>query len=125
MNNLGFVKPSSASMKSTTNTESIHGDVAYRKLILDKDFNVRKFGQHADTQDLPMDGYLVCSRAPVETLSDGYQVVVSPKCVQMLVMEIKDGKLSGKKSISAKTIAQHVHSLYDWLCYRTTAIPLA
>lgn len=125
MNSLGFVTPSSASLKSTTSTESIHGGVAYRKLILDKDFNVRKFGRHADTQDLPMDGYLVCSRAPVQTLSDGHQMVISPKCVQMLVMEIKDGKISGKKTISAKTIAHHVHSLYDWLCYRTTAIPLA
>ena len=125
MNNLGFVTPSSSASMKSTNTESIHGGVAYRKLILDKDMNVRKFGPHADTQDLPMDGYLVCSRAPVETLSDGHQVVISPKCVQMLVMEIKDGKLSGKKSLSAKTISQHVHSLYDWLCYRTTAIPLA
>lgn len=124
MNNLGFVTPS-ASLKSTTKTESIHEGVAYRKLILDKDFNVRKFGRHAESQGLPMDGYLVCSRAPVETLNDGHQVVVSPKCVQMLVMEIKDGKLSGKKSITAKQLAMHVHSLYDWLCYRTTAIPLA
>lgn len=125
MNNLGFVTPSPASAKKSAKTETIHDGVAYRKLLLDKNFNVRKFGQHAETQGLPMDGYLVCSRTSVQKLHDGHVTIISPKCVQMLVLEIKDGQLSGKKSISAKHIVDHIQSFYDWLCYRTTAIPLA